>query len=259
MQVCKSMHMPAKTRLAKGKIVTSPEGSLAPAPFPLTTWAGGRRRIPSQARSLRTRGVILESARDLANSKGVGSVTMQMVAAKAKIAAGTAYQFFDDRDAIFFDLYETWAGAWWSSVMLSTSRAWTAATWTEELDAVVEAGCKFHLKHKEMWEVIRYVESTKVGRDGMRLLFDANVERTIQWTAPYLKTTGMSAAEIRFLCASIVRTARGHHMYWPIDATSLRETIRGSQEAQRAIVEAKLRTVGKKGAASSTASRSKTV
>jgi hypothetical protein len=76
--------MPAKTRLAKGKIVSAPEGTLPPAPFPLATWAGGRRRIPSQARSLRTRGVILESARELANSKGVGSVTMQMALKKFK-------------------------------------------------------------------------------------------------------------------------------------------------------------------------------
>jgi len=253
------MHMAGKTRLAKGKIVSSAEGVLLPTAFPLTTWAGGRRRIPSQARSLRTRALILEAAKELANSKGVGSVTMQMVAAKAKIAAGTAYQFFDDRDSIFFDLYETWAGAWWSSVVLSTSRPWTAATWADELDAVVENGCKFHLKHKEMWEVIRYVESTKVGRDGMRLLFDANVDRVIQWASPYLKTTGMSPTEIRSLCASIIRTARGHHMYWPLDSSSLRETIRGSQEAQRAIVEAKLRTLGKKSGASGTASRAKSV
>ena len=251
--------MPTKTRLAKGKIVSAPEGTLPPAPFPLATWAGGRRRIPSQARSLRTRGVILESARDLANSKGVGRVTMQMVAAKAKIAAGTAYQFFDDRDAIFFDLYETWAGAWWSSIMLSTSRPWTAATWADELDAVVETGCKFHLKQKEMWEVIRYVESTKIGREGMKLLFDANVERCIQWVTPYLKSVGMTAAEIRFLSISILRTARGHHMYGPLESTSLREVIRGSQEAQRAIVEMKLRTAGKKGGASSAATRTKSV
>lgn len=251
--------MAGKTRLAKGKIVSSAEGVLLPTAFPLTTWAGGRRRIPSQARSLRTRALILEAAKELANSKGVGSVTMQMVAAKAKIAAGTAYQFFDDRDSIFFDLYETWAGAWWSSVVLSTSRPWTAATWADGLDAVVENGCKFHLKHKEMWEVIRYVESTKVGRDGMRLLFDANVDRVIQWASPYLKTTGMSPTEIRSLCASIIRTARGHHMYWPLDSSSLRETIRGSQEAQRAIVEAKLRTLGKKSGASGTASRAKSV
>ena len=251
--------MPAKTRLTKGKIVTAPDGTLPPAPFPLATWAGGRRRSPSQARSLRTRGVILESARGLANTKGVGSVTMQMVAAKAKIAAGTAYQFFDDRDAIFFDLYETWAGAWWSSIMLSTSRSWTAATWADELDAVVETGCKFHLKQKEMWEVIRYVESTKIGREGMKLLFDANVERCIQWVSPYLKSVGMTAAEIRLLSISILRTARGHHMYGPIESASLREVIRGSQEAQRAIVEMKLRTVGKRGGASSAATRTKSV
>ena len=253
------MHMPTKTRLAKGKIVCAPEGTLPPAPFPLAAWAGGRRRIPSQARSLRTRGVILESARERANSQGVGSVTMQMVAAKAKIAAGTAYQFFDDRDAIFFDLYETWAGAWWSSIMLSTSRPWTAATWVDELDAVVETGCKFHLKQKEMWEVIRYVESTKIGREGMKLLFDANVERCIQWVAPYLKSVGMTAAEIRFLSISILRTARGHHMYGPLESTSLREVIRGSQEAQRALVEMKLRTAGKKSGASSAVTRAKSV
>ena len=253
------MQMPGKTRLAKGKIVSAPDGALSPAQFPLATWAGGRRRIPSQARSLRTRGVILESARELASSKGVGSVTMQMVAAKAKIAAGTAYQFFDDRDSIFFDLYETWAGAWWSSVMLSTSRPWTAATWADELDAVVEIGCKFHLKQKEMWEVIRYVESTKIGREGMRLLFEANVERCIQWVSPYLKSVGMTAVEIRLLATSILRTARGHHMYGPIESSSLREVIRGSQEAQRATVEAKVRAIGKKGGASSAASRTKSV
>ena len=253
------MQMPGKTRLAKGKVVSAPDGALPPAPFPLAIWAGGRRRIPSQARSLRTRGVILESARELANSKGVGSVTMQMVAAKAKIAAGTAYQFFDDRDSIFFDLYETWAGAWWSSVMLSTSRPWTAATWADELDAVVEIGCKFHLKQKEMWEVIRYVESTKIGREGMRLLFEANVERCIQWVSPYLKSVGMTAVEIRLLATSILRTARGHHMYGPIESSSLREVIRGSQEAQRATVEAKVRAIGKKGGASSAASRTKSV
>ena len=251
--------MPAKTRLAKGTIVTAPDAALPPLPFPLSTWAGGRRRIPSQARSLRTRSLILEAARELANSKGVGSVTMQLVAAKAKIAAGTAYQFFDDRDAIFFDLYETWAGAWWASVMLTTSRPWSAATWADDLDSVVEAGCKFHLKHKEMWEVIRYVESTKLGREGMRLLFEANVQRTIQWTTPYLKSVGLSSTEIRNLCASIVRTARGHHMYWPIDAGSLREIVRGSQEAQRAIVEAKIRSLGGRTKASSSAARSKSL
>jgi AcrR family transcriptional regulator len=257
--MCESTLMPSKTRLTKGKIVSATEGALPPVPFPLATWAGGRRRIPSQARSLRTRGLILEAAKDLANSKGVGSVTMQMVAAKAKIAAGTAYQFFDDRDSIFFDLYETWAGAWWSTVVLSTSRPWSAATWSEEIDAVVESGCKFHLKQKEMWEVIRYVESTKVGREGMKLLFDANVERCVEWMGPYLKSVGMSAAEIRSLAISLLRTARGHHMYGPIDSTSLREVIRGSQEAQRAIVEMKLRTVGKKGGPSSAVARSKSV
>ena len=182
---------------------------------------------------------------------------MQLVAARSKIAAGTAYQFFDDRDAIFFDLYETWAGSWWSSVMIYTSQPWTAETWIDQLNAVIEAGCKFHFKQRAMWEVVRYVESTKIGREGMKLLFNANVGRCIQWMTPYLKSVGMTSAEIRFLAISLLRTARGHHMYEPIDATSLREVIRGSQEAQRAIVEMKLRNTGKKLRAFSTASRTK--
>ena len=108
-----------------------------------------------------------------------------------------------------------------------------------------------------MWEVIRYVESTKVGREAMRLLFEANVDRVIQWASPYLKTTGMSPTDIRRLCASIVRTSCGHHMYWPIDAASLREITRGSKEAQRAIVEATLRSAGKNSSVSSTRSNAK--
>jgi len=69
----------------------------------------------------------------------------------------------------------------------------------------------------------------------------------------------MTAAEIRLFAISILRTARGHHMYGPIESTSLREVIRGSQEAQRALVEMKLRTAGKKSGASSAATRTKSV
>ena len=234
-------------------------GGLQPEPFPLINWRTDVRHEPKQERSIATRKLILDAARSLANENGINGVTMQLVSQRAGIASGTAYQFFDDLECIYRDIYEEWYRDWWSSVVLSTSRPWTAATWADELDAVVEAGCKFHLKQKEMWEVIRYVESTKVGREGMKLLFDANVERCIQWVSPYLKSVGMTAAEIRFLAISILRTARGHHMYWPIESTSLREVIRGSQEAQRAIVEMKLRTVGKRGGASSAATRAKSV
>lgn len=69
----------------------------------------------------------------------------------------------------------------------------------------------------------------------------------------------MTAAEIRSLAISVLRTARGNHMYGPIGSSSLREVIRSSQEAQRAIVEAKLRTLGKRSGASSAVARSKSV
>jgi hypothetical protein len=46
-------------------------------------------------------------------------------------------------------------------------------------------------------------------------------------------------------------------MYGPLEASSVREVIRSSQEAQRATVEMKLRALAKKGGAASGATRTK--
>lgn len=88
-QTCDTPFMKSSTRVTKGKIVVEPGTKLEPAPFPLGDWIPGRRRIPSQERSLRTRKQILSAAESLAKSEGVGNITMQMIATKAKIAAGT--------------------------------------------------------------------------------------------------------------------------------------------------------------------------
>ena len=125
--------MKSSTRVTKGRIVAEPGAQLAPMEFPLGDWIPGRRRIPSQERSQRTRRQILAAAEALAKSEGVGNVSMQMIAAKAKIAAGTAYQFFDDRDAIFAEIYEEWVNAWWPALMKYTSTPWTEANWQDQL------------------------------------------------------------------------------------------------------------------------------
>ena len=227
--------MVSKTRLAKGKIVSALEGTLAPVPFPLATWAGGRRRIPSQARSLRTRALILEAAKDLANSKGVGSVTMQMVAAKAKIAAGTAYQFFDDLECIYRDIYEEWYRDWWSVILMHTSEIWTER-WEEQLKGLIVGSCNFLLKHADAWPVIRHVDATAEGRVAAPLMLAAQIDRNIRCSSPLLLAAGLSAEEIAFVCRANIYTARGHHIFAALASSTLSEVVEGSFAAQRALI-----------------------
>ena len=80
--------MKSSTRMTKGKIVVEAGKQLTPDAFPLGNWIPGRRRVPSQERSLRTRKQILAAAETLAKSEGVGNITMQMIASKAKIGQG---------------------------------------------------------------------------------------------------------------------------------------------------------------------------
>ena len=61
---------------------------------------------------------------------------MQMIAGKAKIAARTAHQLFDHRDAIFAEIYEEWVKVWWSALMKYTTMPWTEANWREQLHAL---------------------------------------------------------------------------------------------------------------------------
>jgi AcrR family transcriptional regulator len=232
--------MKSSTRVTKGKIVVESGTQLAPDAFPLGNWIPGRRRVPSQERSLRTRKQILSAAETLAKSEGVGNITMQMIASKAKIAAGTAYQFFDDRDAIFAEIYEEWVKLWWPALMKSTATPWTEANWREQLHTLVLNMGKLHLDASSRWDIVTYTNSTKQGRAVLRTLLEANIDRYVDWAGPLFRTRGYNAAETRAICGLLVRTIRGHWVYGVNSPTEMKELTRAAEDGMRAIVEVKL-------------------
>ena len=232
--------MKSSTRMTKGKIVVEAGKQLTPDAFPLGNWIPGRRRVPSQERSLRTRKQILSAAETLAKSEGVGNITMQMIASKAKIAAGTAYQFFDDRDAIFAEIYEEWVKVWWPALMKHTTTPWTEANWREQLHALVMGMGKIHLDTSSRWDIITYINSTKQGRAASRTLLDANIDRYVIWAGPLFRTRGYNAAETRTICGLLVRTIRGHWVYGVNSPAEMKELTRAAEDGMRAIVEVKL-------------------
>ena len=232
--------MKSSTRIAKGKIVAEAGKQLTPDAFPLGNWIPGRRRVPSQDRSLRTRKQILAAAETLAKSEGVGNITMQMIASKAKIAAGTAYQFFDDRDAIFAEIYEEWVKLWWPALMKHTTTPWTEANWREQLHTLVMGMGKIHLDSSSRWDIITYINSTKQGRVALRTLLEANIDRYVDWAGPLFRTRGYNGAETRTICGLLVRTIRGHWVYGVHSSAEMKELTRAAEDGMRAIVEVKL-------------------
>jgi len=232
--------MKSSIRVVKGKIVVEPSTLLAPADLPLGNWIVGRRRVPRQERSQRTRRLILDAAETLATSQGIGNITMQMIAAKAKIAAGTAYQFFDDRDAIFAEIYEEWATSFWASLMKHTSTPWTEANWRDQLHALVTVMSKFYFASAPRWDIVVYVQATKQGRGAMKRLLDGNIDRYMHWAGPLFKARGYSSAETRAINTLLVRTVRGHWVYGINSPSEMRELAKLAEDGMRAIIEVKL-------------------
>jgi AcrR family transcriptional regulator len=58
------------------------------------------RRIPSQARSGQTIGIIFEATAQVLNDHGESALTTNRIAARAGVSIGTLYQYFDSKEAI---------------------------------------------------------------------------------------------------------------------------------------------------------------
>ena len=211
------------------------EGGLPPDPFPLVNWRTDVRHEPKQERSIATRKLILDAARSLANENGINGVTMQLVSQRAGIASGTAYQFFDDLECIYRDIYEEWYRDWWSVILMYTSEIWTEK-WEEQLKGLIAGSCNFLLKHADSWTVIRHVDATAEGRVAAPMMINAQIDRATRCMSPYLRTVGLSETEIAFISRANVYTARGHHIFVALATTTLSDVIEGSFAAQRALV-----------------------
>jgi len=211
------------------------EGGLQPDPFPLVNWRTDVRHEPKQERSIATRKLILDAARSLANENGISGVTMQLVSQRAGIASGTAYQFFDDLECIYRDIYEEWYRDWWSVILMYTSEVWTEK-WEQQLKALITGSCNFLLKHADSWPVIRHVDATAEGRTAAPMMLSAQIDRNICSLTPYFSSKGLTAKEIRFISRANTYTARGHHIFTALATETLVEVIEGSFAAQRALI-----------------------
>ena len=216
------------------------EGGLPPDPFPLVRWHRDVRHEPKQERSIATRKLILDAARTLANENGINGVTMQLVSQRAGIASGTAYQFFDDLECVYRDIYEEWYRDWWSVILMYTSELWTER-WEEQLKSLIGGSCNFLLKHADSWPVIRHVDATAEGRVATPMMLAAQIDRTIRCSSPLLLAAGLSAEEIAFVCRANTYTARGHHMFVALASSTLSDVVEGSFAVQHALIAEYLR------------------
>jgi AcrR family transcriptional regulator len=224
---------------APNDLITA-DGGLQPDPFPLTNWRTDVRHEPKQERSIATRKLILDSARSLANENGINGVTMQLVSQRAGIASGTAYQFFDDLECIYRDIYEEWYRDWWSIILMHTSELWTEK-WEVQLRGLISGSCNFLLKHADSWPVVRHVDATAEGRKAAPMMLEAQIDRTIRSSTPFLRAAGLTDAEIAFVCRANIFTARGHHIFTALASSTLSDVVEGSFASQRALIAEYLR------------------
>ncbi len=215
-------------------------GGLPPDPFPLVNWRTDARHEPKQERSIATRKLILDAARSLANENGINGVTMQLVSQRAGIASGTAYQFFDDLECIYRDIFEEWYRDWWSVILMHTSELWTDR-WEDQLKGLIKGSCNFLLKHADSWPVIRHVDATIEGRVAAPMMLNAQIDRNVRCSTPYLRAAGLSEAEIAFVCRANTYTARGHHIFAALASSTIKDVTEGSFAAQSAIIREYLR------------------
>jgi AcrR family transcriptional regulator len=211
------------------------DGGLQPDPFPLMNWRTDVRHEPKQERSIATRKLILDSARSLANENGINGVTMQLVSQRAGIASGTAYQFFDDLECVYRDIYEEWYRDWWSVILMHTSEIWTER-WEDQLKALITGSCNFLLKHADSWPVIRHVDATAEGRVAAPMMIAAQIDRNVRCSSSFLLSAGLSKGEIAFISRANTYTARGHHIFTALASSTLRDVVEGSFAAQRALI-----------------------
>jgi len=222
------------TTAAPNDLVTA-DGGLQPEPFPLINWRTDVRHEPKQERSIATRKLILDAARSLANENGINGVTMQLVSQRAGIASGTAYQFFDDLECIYRDIFEEWYRDWWSVILMYTSELLTER-WEEHLRRLIIGSCNFLLKHADSWPVIRHVDATAEGRLAAPMMLKAQIARSVHCWSPYMTARGLSAEEIAFIARCNSYTARGHHIFSALATSTFEDVVEGSFAAQRALI-----------------------
>lgn len=215
-------------------------------PFPIAERSFNlRRRIPTQKRSQKTRQAILDAALRLAEAQGVENLSMQGIAAEAKLAAGTAYHYFDDLDAICLEIYLERAEIWWSALMEATSIRLDAQHYEQQVRLLVETMALFHHEHyvkrREAFSILRYVDTTKSGGEVMQAVLNANTVRWVEWAGPLLKSVGYSSSDVEQLCVTAMRTIRSYWAHGDFHEDQWEDQVRSAADGVVSLLKMKLR------------------
>ncbi len=65
---------------------------------------GGKTRVPSQARAIRTRRALVAAGEKEFSKRGYASTTVKTISTRAGVAAGTFYQYFVDKDELLREI-----------------------------------------------------------------------------------------------------------------------------------------------------------
>jgi len=66
-----------------------------------------RRKTPSQTRARATRQKVLDAATTILTERGMTSITTRKIATLAGISIGSVYEYFPNKQAIIYDLYQS--------------------------------------------------------------------------------------------------------------------------------------------------------
>ncbi|WP_419901501.1 TetR/AcrR family transcriptional regulator [Kiloniella sp.] len=98
-----------------------------------------KRRSPSQERSRQRVERILDAASTLLTSNSVDKLTTRRIAEVANVNIATLYQFYPNKEAIIFALYEKWLDETGSAFDRAEAEYLRSGTWREFFDQLIDA------------------------------------------------------------------------------------------------------------------------
>ena len=110
---------------------------------PATTYADGRRRLPTQRRSRDRLERVLDVAAALADEIGPEAMTTTLIAERAGVSVSWLYDYFDDREAILSAVVLRYIAAF-ASLIDRVYDMQAVASWADQVDAVIDEFVDFY-------------------------------------------------------------------------------------------------------------------
>jgi AcrR family transcriptional regulator len=131
------------------------------------------RKVPGQARSQETVGIILEASARILESVGLRGFNTNAIAAKAGVSIGSLYQYFPNKDSIVLALIGSFEKAFHDTVMNAVNEG-KGKELKSHLRLVVRALVSVHYDRPRLNRVLE-TEEQRLGSDADDSRFHANL------------------------------------------------------------------------------------